>query len=103
MPKLTLVAAPTFSAKVGIPVAGGEPLEVKMTFRHRTRDDLEAWRGTLEGKSDVDACLDMVTGWEFEEELNADNVALLFQHRIGAPLVIFQTYMRELREAKRGN
>ena len=36
--KFSLVANPTFTRAVEIPVAGGKPATVEFTFKHRTRD-----------------------------------------------------------------
>lgn len=100
MAKLKLVAAPTFKAKVGIPVAGGIPVEVEMTFKHRTKVELEAFFKARAGKSDADSFLDMVSAWELDEELNQTNVHVFLENYHGAGIETLRKYIDELVQAK---
>ena len=50
MPKFTLNPAPTFKAKVDIPVPGGKVEKVEFTFRHRTREEFQRWLEDIDGK-----------------------------------------------------
>lgn len=101
MAKLSLKANPTFKAKVGIPVAGGEAVEVEFTFKHRTRDDLNAW--LKESKDDVTGILEMAEGWDLAEPFDKENVELLVQNYIGAPKALIEKYLDELYQAKLKN
>lgn len=103
MSKLKLVANPTFKAKVGIPVAGGEPVEVELIFKHRTKKDLEAFIASREGKDDTDTFMEMVEGWNLDEPFNRENAETLLQNYIGAALEIFRAYLDELVKAKQKN
>ena len=103
MPKLTLIAAPTFPAEVPIPIAGGDPISVSMTFKHRTKRELESFVKEREGKSDIDSFLDFVIGWELEDEFNRENIETLFEHHIGTPIVAFRTYLDQLYKAREKN
>jgi Phage tail assembly chaperone len=103
MAKLTLVAAPTFKSKVGVPVAGGAPVEVEFTFRHRTKTELEAFVKSRADKTDVESFMDMVTGWELEDAFGAESVALLLENYIGAAIATYRAYMLELVEAREKN
>lgn len=103
MARLSIVAAPTFKAKVAIPVAGAEPVEVEFTFKHRTKAGLQEFVESRAGKSDAETLLDMVTGWEFEEELNESNAKTMLQNYIAAPVAIYQAYVNELVLAKAKN
>lgn len=76
---------------------------VGFTFKHRPLDELTEWVNARANKKDVETVLDMVEGWEFAEEFNADNVGRLLQQRIGASLSIFTVYTRELYQAKLKN
>ena len=96
MAKLSLVADPTFPAKVGIPVAGGDPIEVVFTFKHRTKDELDEFFKTRADKSDAESFLDMVSGWEFQDEFTPENVEILLQNHIGTALATFRVYVDEL-------
>ncbi|WP_426269141.1 phage tail assembly chaperone [Dyella kyungheensis] len=102
MAKLKLTAEPTFTAPVEIPVAGKDPVKVSFTFRHRTKDELADW---LKQKFETDelAILECATGWELDDEFNAENVALLCQSYIAATGSIISAYITELRGARAKN
>jgi hypothetical protein len=51
MAKLKLIPDPSFTATVPIPIPGGEPANVKFTFKHRPKADVLKW---LEGIGDTD-------------------------------------------------
>lgn len=103
MAKLTLVANPTFKAKVGVPVAGGSPVEVEFVFKHRTKTALETWVASRAERSDVESVTDMASGWELAEEFNAANVETLIENYGGAGLAIFKAYVDQLVQARLGN
>lgn len=100
MAKLKLVANPTFKANVGIPVAGGEPVQVEFTFKHRTKTELETWIKSRADKSDVDSFLEMVVGWELEEAFGRESVELLLENYIGSALATYLVYVDQLLQAK---
>lgn len=103
MAKLQLQPNPTFRAKVGIPVAGGEPVEVEFTFKHRTRDALQQFIDDGEKIEAEDRILAMVEGWELADPFTRENVRTLVQNYIAAPMAIFETYLDELVKARRKN
>lgn len=103
MAKLKLQAAPSFSANVGIPAAGGAVTEVNMTFRHRTKTELDAFIKDRVGKSDADSFMEMVTGWELEDPFTRESVELLLENYIGAAQATFLEYIDQLVQAKRKN
>lgn len=105
MAKLKLTAEPTFVAKVPVPIAGTDApsVEVSMTFRHRTKTDLDAWVKTRDNRSDLESFLEMVVGWELEEEFNSDSAKQLLENYIGTGLATFLVYMEQLVKAKAKN
>lgn len=103
MAKLKLVANPTFKAKVLIPVAGGAPVSMEFTFKHRTKSQLDEFGKSLAGQSDGDAFMEMLEGWDFEEEFSRASVDLLLENYMGAPLAVYETYKNELVQAKTKN
>lgn len=103
MAKLQLKANPTFKAKVAIPVAGAESVEVEMTFKHRTRTELEKFTADRAGKTDAETFLDIVEGWELEDPYNKASVELLLENHMGAGLAAYQKYVDELYKHKSGN
>jgi hypothetical protein len=98
MARLALKAAPTFKAKVGIPVAGSAPVEVEFTFKHRTKTELDEFV-----KSRAESFMAMVEAWELTDAFTAENVEQLLESYIGAAMATFQTYLDELVQAKRKN
>lgn len=100
MAKLTLNPAPTFKAKVGIPVAGGEPVDVEFVFKHRTKDELDAFIESRKGKSDKETLLEMASGWELDDPFSAESVERLLQNYAGAGLAIYKAYIAELYGAR---
>lgn len=100
MAKLKLIANPTFEVAVPIPVHGGESVPVKFTFKHRTKTALKEWQESLRGKQDADVILEMVEAWEFDDELNRDNVEQLLDNYAGATMAILTTYLQEISQAR---
>ena len=101
MAKLSLKANPTFTASVSIPVAGGEPALVEFTFRHRTRDELQAWLKSE--KTDAVAITDMAIGWDLAEPLNLESAEVLVQNYFGSARAVLDAYLEELTAARRKN
>jgi hypothetical protein len=84
-------------------MAGGESVDVEMTFKHRTKTALEEFIQAREGKGDVELFLEMVTAWELEEAFDADSVKLLLENYAGAAVATFRKYIDELVAAKAKN
>jgi hypothetical protein len=103
MAKLKLVANPTFKAKVGIPVAGEDVVEVEMTFKHRTKAALDTWMQGRADRTDVQAFMETVVAWELEDPFNEESVTLLTENYIGAALATFKVYISELMKAPEKN
>lgn len=98
-----LKADPTFSAKVAFPVAGGASVDVPITFKHRTKAELNEWLKGSKTRSDEDTFLDMVQGWEIDEPFTKENVAILLQHHIGVALAAYEVYINELTRHREKN
>lgn len=103
MGKLSLSAAPTFKAKVPIPVPGSDPALVEFTFKHRTRDAVVAWLDAARDDKDEDAVLELATAWDLDDAFTAENIARLCQNYAGAGVAIVNTYLQELRGARAKN
>lgn len=103
MTKLSIVAAPTFKAKVSIPVAGSAPVDVEFTFKHRTKAALAEFTASRAEKSDLETFLDMVCGWDFAEEFSAETAETMLQNFVAAPVPIFRAYIEEMYQAKEKN
>lgn len=103
MPKLKLKPDPTFKAKVGIPVAGGDVEMVEFTFKHRSRDELDSFLQTSDQLRDAALIMAVASGWELADEFNAENVGLLVQNYISSPRAVFDVYLDELIKARAKN
>lgn len=101
--KFKLIAAPTFRAKVSVPVHGGEAVPLEFEFKHRTRDEMAKWLEASAGRGDVDSLLDVLAGWELEDQFSRESVELLVQNYCGAAPAIVARYVEELIQARRGN
>lgn len=104
---LKLKPNPTFKAKVEIHVPGeSTPAEVKVEFKHKTKDELEAFFTGPEakGRSDVDTVLSIACGWEgVDAPFDAENLATFFANYHGAARAIVVAYTEEITAARRGN
>jgi hypothetical protein len=103
MAQFTLKAAPTFKAKVSLPVPGGGFVPVEFTFKHRTKKALDEFVKTREGKSDAESFASMVAGWELDDAFTPENIDLLLENRIGSALATYRVYIEELTKAREGN
>jgi hypothetical protein len=103
MAKLSLVAKPTFTAKVQIPVAGDKAATVQFTFKGRTREAFKAFMESLTDREDVDVILDMCSGWDLEDAFDKENIELLNQNYLGAARAIIDVYLSELTAARAKN
>lgn len=100
--KFKLQPNPTFRAKVEIPVHGGKAVAVEFEFKHRTRDQVaEFFKDTQ--RSDVDTILEVLAGWELDDQFCRDSVELLVQNYAGAAPAIVARYIEELIQARKGN
>lgn len=102
-PKFNLSAVPTFKAKVAIPVPGAKPVDIEVTFKHRTRDAFKEFVENLEGREDVDVILDIASGWDLEDAFDKDSLEELTQNYIGSARAIIETYIGQLTNARTGN
>lgn len=103
MAKLSLKANPTFQARVDVPVAGGKSIPVTFTFKHRTKTALAEWAKTRSGKTDDETFLDMVDGWDLEDEFSPESVSFLLENYIGSALAVYHAYLEELTREKAKN
>lgn len=103
MAKLTLAVNPTFPVTVSISKAGAESVTLKLTCKHRTKAQLDEFIKSRTDKEDVATIQDMATGWDLEDEFTADNIELMCQNYIAAPLEIYRAYIDQLVGAKAKN
>ena len=103
MAKLTLTASPTFTAKVAIPVPGAKAVPVEFKFKGRTKDEFKELLEGMAEREDVEAILEVASGWDLEDVFNEDNVEKLVQNYIGSAKAILEKYITELSAVRLGN
>ncbi|SER52324.1 MULTISPECIES: phage tail assembly chaperone [Pseudomonas] len=94
---------PTFDALVAIPVPGGSKADVKFTFKHRSKTELEDFLSTNKDMDDTTLVKSIADGWELDDEFNDENIGRLLNNYIGAGSAIYVKYLEELYQAKRLN
>lgn len=99
----SLTPNPVFTATVSFPVAGGDTANLKIDYRHKTTAELEDYFKRIKKMKDIDAAMEIVAGWELSEELNQENVEMLFQNYGGSSRAILESYVNELMGARKGN
>lgn len=103
MARLTLNPAPTFKAMVDICRPGLADEKIEVTFKHRTRDELDVFIKQMENMSIEDQVMAVASGWDLADAFNFENVKLLGQNYITAPMAIRDKYITELIKAKEKN
>ncbi|MNO64407.1 hypothetical protein D3C76_551350 [compost metagenome] len=101
--KFSLKAAPTFKKSVDLPVHGGDAVAVEFEFKHRTRDDLDAWLKDIKEKSDAEVLAGCVVGWDLSDKCEAESFELLTQNYAGTGPAITKAYVDEILQARRKN
>lgn len=101
--KLVLIPAPTFRAKVFIPQPEGEPAEVEMVFKHRSKDALKALADQLSSKDDVALVKEIASGWDLADDFDDANIKRLVSEHHQAAVSIWNTYFEKLTGLRLGN
>lgn len=102
-PKLILKAAPTFKAKVSIPVPGAAAVDVEFTMKGRTRTEFKDFVAGLKDREDVDALMDICTGWDLDDAFTRENIEILTENYLGAARAVIEKYFSEITNARLGN
>jgi len=103
MAKLKLVVNPHFKAAIDIPVAGGDAVPVKFTFKYRTRKELKEFVEACVDHPDIDTTMEMVDGWDLDDEFTRDNVETFLDIYGGAAVALYRGYVQELLGARSKN
>ncbi len=96
---------PTFKAAVGISIAGqAAPTEIEVEFKYLTKSKVREFFEKLGGKEDATALAEIIVGWSgIEEPFSKKALATLVDNYPAAAMDLFDTFRRELLEAKRKN
>lgn len=102
---------PTFEVSVLISVPGkADGLALLVIYRHKRKTALADWIGRAPGRSDVEILGEVIEGWSGMHDAagkdvpyTRDALDTLLENYPAAKDDLFQTYLRELTEAKRKN
>lgn len=98
--------SPTFVAPVEIAIPGKPSAKLKIIFKHKTKAEAAAFfteAARSEEKESVQL-LGIVAGWEdVDSPFSVEALELLLQNYHNAAQAIFQSYMDELTQARKGN
>ena len=105
-----LKAAPTFRAKVEIPVPGEGGRSIDFVFRHKRRSELKLFIGEATGRDDIDVLTEVIADWSGVAD--CDGVAVAYSVEAlsslidlcpGAGAAILAGYIKELVEGRTKN
>ena len=105
-------AAPTFSCRVMLSIAGSDtPVPVSVTFRHLTARAYSAWHARLGAGSVAESLHEIVAGWGegFVDDdgkpvpYTAEALALLLDQHPSAGVELHDAYVRQLFHARAKN
>lgn len=102
---LKLQPNPTFDCQVSISVPGQEQKEaIGVTFRHLSRTGLREYLEGLASKTDAEGLASIVVGWTgIDEPFSKEALGRLLDNYPASSGEIFETYRRELLEARAKN
>jgi hypothetical protein len=103
MARLNLNPNPTFKATVEICRPGLENEKIEIEFKHRTRDQMNDLIKQMVDMDIEDQVMAVASGWDLVDTFNLENVKLLAQNYISAPMAIRDKYIAELIKAKEKN
>lgn len=100
-----LVPNPTFVGVVKVPVPGAKPADLKLIFKHKKRDEVaNFFKRAASSDAKDEIMLEIVDGWqEVDAEFSPEALRELLQNYHGAIQSIFDTYLSELSQARKGN
>lgn len=103
MSKFKLDPAPTFKAKVSIPVPGGASVPVEFEFKHYPKDEYVELFSAENPLPDVELIEKICVGWELDDPFNKESIEKLRQNYQAAPGAIVSAFIREIGPARVGN
>nr|WP_286948255.1 phage tail assembly chaperone [Pseudomonas sp. UBA6718] len=103
MSKFKLDPAPTFKAKVAIPVPGGAAVPVEFEFRHFPKDEYIELFAPDNQLPDVELIEKICVGWELDDPFNKESIEKLRQNYQAAPGAIVRKFAEEIGPARLGN
>ncbi|MYZ44217.1 phage tail assembly chaperone [Schauerella aestuarii] len=101
-----VIAKPTFEGTAKIPVAGEKDADLKLIFKHKTRDEAREYFDRV-GKSeasDGEILAEIIEGWkDVDTEFSVEALNQVTQNYHQAVPAIFHCYTAELNKARTKN
>lgn len=102
---------PTFQVSVPISVPGrADGIALLVTYRHKRKTSIADWIARARGRTDAEILGEVIEGWSGMHDAagqdvpyTVGNLDTLLENYPAAKDDLFQTYLRELTEAKRKN
>ena len=99
---------PTFIVEVDIPRADGEDGKLKVKYKHKGKDGLQAFLESLgkdgDTRKDVDVLLDIMDGWdEVDAPFGEKSLTAMLNDFPAASKAIFDAYLPALMDGVRKN
>lgn len=95
---------PTFKARAPISIPGHKPAEIEIEFKHLSREKSREFFENIAGKTDAEALGEIVVGWSgVDQAYSEEALAVLLDNFPSSAASIFETFRRELFEAKTKN
>ena len=96
---------PTFKARVPVTVPGEiKPAEITVEYKHMSLEQVREFFEGLAGKQDADALGEIVVGWaDVDAPYSPEALATLLNNYPSTAAAMFETFRRELFEARRKN
>lgn len=98
-------ADPTFEATAEIHTPGGKPQALKLTFRHKTKEELhDFFYGDHPNRKDLDAVMEVVAGWtDVEVDFSREAMGTVLSQYPKSAQAILAKYAEELSGARAKN
>jgi hypothetical protein len=104
---LTLNPQPTFVAPALITVPGqAEPVSISVTWRHKSRTELDAWLKGLSSRDDHEVLSEVIAGWDeadVDSPYSVDALCALLNNYPRAAMDLMAAYSRALYEGRAKN
>lgn len=94
--KLTLARLPDFKLPVKFTMPNGEEGSIVFTVRHMPANEFHDLYTSEAVVKDHEFIMNLATGWDLEEEFNAENAQLMVELFPGSAIALAGTYLQAL-------
>lgn len=105
-PLFTIDPAPTFPVTVQLTAPGGEKRQMEITYRHKGKAALAAWRKLVETRppeEEADILMEIITDWQADEPFSRQALERMLDNYYAAAQELYIAYLAGLSGARLGN